>query len=371
MRINNLKIKNFRNIENIEIEPGKFLNLFLGGNAQGKTSLLEAVFFASHLKSFRTNQIKELIQFDKEEIYISGNVSKKNKEDDLLVKMGLGTHQLELNKKNVSKPTFLGKVNTVVFSPDSLQAIKQGPEKRRDLLDNAASLIFKEALASQRTYSKIIKQKNAALKSLKNDDVPRSQILNVIESLNEILIPAAADVLFLRLKMSDELMPRMEKILSEVSGTQIALKLINRSKDQDWMERQYEEIKERISKEIKNESNRVIEEALGVSVGGPHRHDISFLFDGKDARSFCSQGQQRALILAFKIAQIVYHGEALESFPILLLDDVLSEFDENKRKYLLDFLQKNEAQTFLTATDADVAFKDVKIFGLNAGRLTS
>ena len=126
----------------------------------------------------------------------------------------------------------------------------------------------------------------------------------------------------------------------------------------------------RIKTEISAENIRIAEEVLGITLAGPHRHDLNFLFNGKDSKIYCSQGQQRALILSFKMAEIVYHDQAFGSCPLLLLDDVLSEFDENKRRYLVDFLRTSRAQTFLTTTDrTQLAWPECSEFQMDGGRL--
>jgi recombinational DNA repair ATPase RecF len=183
----------------------------------------------------------------------------------------------------------------------------------------------------------------------------------------------------------DRIFVKTEAILGKITGEAVTLKFQYQSGQKPWTQRGLKEIQGRLCDELLAPDRVRAEVATGITLTGPHRHDLSFLFNGNDSRIFCSQGQQRALILAFKIAEIVYHSEAFGSYPLLLLDDVLSEFDESKRRFLIEFLQSNEAQTFLTTTDQshlkdaglklgtkpEVKQKNETVYRLEAGKVAS
>ncbi len=371
MRINSLTVRNFRNLNDIHFTPGPHLKQFLGGNAQGKTSLLESIYFTTTLKSFRTTFIDDLIKFSKTESQIEcGFENQDGRQDELIIRFGHQDRKLIFNGKNVSKMKIWGVLQSVVFSPESLQAIKEGPSSRRKLVDDAASLIFKEAYPVQSQYEKIVKQKNSCLRQMKTGELTLKAGRDMVDSLTELQISAASEVLFLRLQLIKKLIDPMHNVLEKILNERVKLRIENISDGKIWETASLTSIAERVEKEIKNPSNRVTEEALGRSIEGPHRHEIIIHLNNEDARYFSSQGQQRALILAFKISQIVYHKHALGTYPILLLDDVLSEFDAEKRKFLIEFLCEHEAQTFLTTTEYEHLLNGASVFHLDRGALT-
>ena len=191
----------------------------------------------------------------------------------------------------------------------------------------------------------------------------------LLEGIDESYIVAASKLIFARLFFLGELYPFFNEVLSQILGTKSEAQVLYKSADEPWSLTTEEQARRRLRDELNDSIRRVAEESLGATLTGPHRHDISILFNGNDSRFFCSQGQQRALILAFKIAEIMYHRKAFESYPLLLLDDVLSEFDEKKRGFLIEFLRNNEAQTFLTTTDQTQAPNGSSLFKIKEGMI--
>jgi DNA replication and repair protein RecF len=372
VRVDRLVLRQFRNIKSIDFKPGQILNFFVGDNAQGKTSLIEGIFHISTLRSFRTATTHDLIQFNHEAAQLEAHVSSirgKSTAKDLKVRIHKGHRQLTLNDKIVSPKQFIGQIKTVVFSPESLAAIKSGPDLRRELVDQAVFQISSEAPIAQSRFSKALRQRNACLRQIKTGLITPKKGRAILESLEEGYLSAATELTYLRLKFLRDILPHTQQTLSQILGEKTSLDFAYESHDQPWNERNLEAIYGRLKGELEDSTRRVAEDALGVSLSGPHRHDLSFLFNGNDSRIFCSQGQQRALILSFKIAEIVYHGKAFESYPLLLLDDVLSEFDEKKRRFLVDFLRSYEAQTFLTTTDHTQVLQGCSVFHIEAGQL--
>jgi len=372
VRVDRLSFRQFRNITEIDFTPGPVLNYFVGDNAQGKTSIIEGIFHISTLRSFRTATTLDLIQRGHESAQLEAHVSSisgKTSQKNLKVRLSKGHRQLTLNEKQVSPSKFVGQVRTVVFSPESLGAIKFGPDLRRELVDQAVYQISSEAPLAFTRFSKALRQRNACLKQIKMGLIVPNKGRGILESLDAGFLQAATEITFLRLRFLDTILPHAQETLSLIMGEKCSLEFAYESHDEPWKERNLEAIHQRLKDEILDSSRRISEEALGVTLTGPHRHDLSFLFNGNDSRIFCSQGQQRALILSFKIAEIVYHGKAFESYPLLLLDDVLSEFDEKKRRFLVDFLRAHNAQTFLTTTDHTQVLQGCSVFHVEAGRL--
>jgi DNA replication and repair protein RecF len=368
-----LRAKYFRNLEELHLAPGRGLNLFLGENAQGKTSVLEAIYLLSFVKSFRTNKLNDLIQFSEEACLVGGTI-KNQIEHEIKIRIGKETGKYYRKIENNGKPTtpgkLFGKLKTVAFTPESLAAVKLGPEIRRDLIDDAALLFFTEAPDVQSRFLRVLKQKGALLKQIKNEEISHHHGWDMLKTLNDLFLEAASDLIFLRQKVSSDLQPFATEALSQILGQKVDLSFEPVSQEKVWLEKDMEAITARQKRELLSETTQKIEQALGKCYAGPQRHDYIFLFNGKDARFFCSQGQQRAVILAFKIAQIVYHKLSLNSLPLLLLDDVLSEFDERRQKYLIDFLQNNEAQTFLTTTEYNKLLKSADVFNVKSGKVS-
>jgi len=370
VRVSRFKASQFRNLQNVEVIPDKVLNVLVGDNGHGKTSFVEALYYLSTLKSFRTAKTADLIQNSQNGFLIEGDIQASLTLDmTLSVRIEDKSRKLFLNQKAIAPSKFATKLRAVVFSPESLSSIKSGPEARRELVDQAVYQLSERGLEGQRDYSRALRQRNACLKQVKNGELAPNVGEDILGSLESHFLNTGAEVIRERLLFLDKIFPKIDGILEKITGIKDGLKFTYQSSGGPWTERKKDAILDRLRDELNTSERRHAERASGVTLTGPHRHDISFLFNGNDSRIFCSQGQQRALILAFKIAEIVYHSEAFGSYPLLLLDDVLSEFDEQKRRFLLEFLRNNEAQTFLTTTDQTHFLKGCRVFQVKAGRI--
>ena len=371
MRLAKLSLRQFRNIQDLEISPGPSLNFLVGDNAQGKTSILESIYFLSTLKSFRPAKLLDLTKSGFESFQVEAEISSDLKDRVQRVKVRVQGLQKRLlvDEKPVIASKFRSNLRVVIFSPDSLAAVKYGPELRRELIDQAFFQISTKAGDAQEEYGRALRQRNACLKQIKNGLIDLGQGRKILESLEPGFLRLASEVTFYRLELLDALRENVIEIISQIMGTTVNIAFAYESDDRIWSERDYSSIQSRLERSLKDEAKRKNEEVLGLSLVGPHRHDLSFIFNNADSRIYCSQGQQRALILSFKMAEIVYHGKAFVSHPLLLLDDVLSEFDEAKRRYLVDFLSAHEAQTFLTTTDRTLILEGCPCFQIKAGKL--
>lgn len=371
MRVTGLNIRQFRNLSEVEVTPDKVLNILVGDNGQGKTSFIEAIYYLSTLKSFRTGKSLDLIQKNQGGFLVQAKIESPLQLDLILAaRVEEKSRKLSINEKPATASNFATKLRTVVFSPESLGAIKSGPEARRELIDQAVFQTSEVAAVAQREYSRALRQRNACLKQVKNGEVAPEVGEDILQSLETNFLAAGTAVIEERLGFLDRLFRKVDGILEKITGEKATVKFDYKSSSEPWLERQKEAILDRLRDELNSKERRHAERSTGVTLTGPHRHDIRFLFNENDSRIFCSQGQQRALILAFKIAEIVYHSEAFGSYPLLLLDDVLSEFDEGKRRFLIEFLRNNEAQTFLTTTDQTHFLKGSQVFHVEAGRIT-
>ena len=376
MKIKNFKARQFRNLKNLQMECFAGLNILLGNNGQGKTNIIEGIYILSALSSFRHCTAAQFIQFGQTEALLGSDIYEGHHLKDLEIRWGIGRRTNSINGKLTSASRYIGELKTVVFSPESLMAIKSGPELRRDLVDRAALQSDTKAAAIQWNFNKALKQRNALLKQIKNGQLSIQKARGLLESFDLVYIEAAAQLTFQRREFLKAIEPLMQSPLRQILGDQNArLTFEYEDSEGSWFEATSIDImKQRVLLAIDDPLRRQSEERIGTTLTGPHRHDIRFVFNGNDSRIYASQGQQRALILSFKMAEIVYHEKTFGSYPILLLDDVLSELDEMKRNFLIEFLRTNEAQTFVATTDLASAQLlkrgRCSIFSVDQGQIT-
>jgi DNA replication and repair protein RecF len=347
-----LSLRQFRNIEaqTLILNPG--LNVFRGQNGQGKTNLIESLYLLSHGQSFRTSRWDDLIHTKLAQgFYLKALVEKKNTQNTIELKNIKGKKQLRVNGQSMTTPMLARSFPTLLFSPESLLIVKDSPQKRRDLIDDLCLTLFPQFPQLLMEYRKVLRQKNSLLKQAKDEKVDLSQAHKINDSLTEILLDRGSLLTSFRLQAISEIEPfllnEFLKIMDEHYGT-ISIKYF--ISGVEFRTQKQAEIRNALYKRWGELKSR--EWASGLSLVGPHKHDIQFDFNDQEARFFCSQGQQRAIILAFKMAQTRLHYSAHKEFPILLLDDVLSELDREKQMRFVNYLLSTEAQIFLTTTDA-------------------
>lgn len=363
MLFSQIELVGFRNYHHESIELGSGLNVATGINGQGKTNLLEALYMLSRGESFRPGKNPVLINTAAGTIAakISANVSGSYGFDTVSLKISPDKRDLRINDKRVSKPQLSQIVTTVLFSPESLSAIKDGPEQRRRLVDDLLWTTGYEAVDSLRSFQKVLLTRNRLLRDFRKKALSAATFETTLASLDEIYFPVATRLTWERIKALQKISPsfvRAYGVTANTDNVDISVDYrISSESAQTWSYQQiYDALRTR-ALEI-----AAAERENGTSLVGPHKHDISFIFAGQDSRYYCSQGQQRALILAFKISQIMYHYEVHRKQPILLLDDVLSELDLAKQERLMFFLKDLKTQILLTTTDLS---KIAKLLGSN------
>ncbi|MFN7905041.1 MAG: DNA replication/repair protein RecF [Pseudobdellovibrionaceae bacterium] len=376
MKYTYFRSKNFRNLKEFEFNPHPRVNIFLGLNGQGKTNLIEAFYLASQGETFRFGEMTDLVQHQSSQALIQLKMEKNELEDRIHFQIDQGKKNIFLNGKKTSSQKVQEKYNCVVFSPESLQSIKEGSEQRRILIDDLIKSIYPQRNQQIHDFKRLLKTRNKVLKEIKEEKFPRDQLLEVLESLQPQFFKAALEYTTIRLRMIHEIQQTFNHSMEQISarGKSVEIKSatlsysISGENATHWTA---EEVMDALKK--RHQELHIAEMASGLSLYGPQRHDLQFLYDGKDSRIFCSQGQQRALILAFKMAQIVYHYKVRESYPILMLDDVLSELDQEKRQALITFLHSIQAQTFITSTDLylseDFPDLNLSVFTVNRGSI--
>ncbi len=353
MYIKSVRIKSFRNIDDAFLELSPKVNILFGENAQGKTNFLESIYSSVNGLSFRTSDYKNILNDDKP-AYVEISIQSKSLTHRLQTMTTLSERKIILNEKKVSRSTIRAEFSTILFSPESLAVIKNSDRERRDLVDELIEDLFPEKRKVLVDFRKILRQRNVLLKELKEKKREISTTtVQLLDTLTEQFLRISSELVFMRLQALKKIQPEIQKLLADIFNEHVDICVDYVISDQcvkdgpnhqqlyDAMYKRWLQLK---SAEIKT----------GSSLVGPHKHDIRVLFNGKDSRHYCSQGQQRLLILAFKMAQIGLHYDVHETYPILLLDDVLSEIDETKRVRLIEALESLRAQIFITTTEDTV-----------------
>lgn len=344
MIIKRFRAENFRNIEKCDIEFSPGVNLLYGKNAQGKTNAMEGIYLFSRGKSFRGRDDGELVRFGSEgfRIFIEyeGALGKETLEYALFGK----ERQRKKNGYKISRITeMVGSFKAVLFYPDNLNLVKGGPDERRSFLNIAASACYPAYIRCYSDYKKALENRNCILKMMqKGLYIDRREL----DSWSSMLAEYASHIFVFRNDYIKKLEVYAKKVLSDISDGKEELNL------------EYESdisigINERSA--VKSEYERILSEnldremAAGVTLFGPHREDIEIKINGKSARSFASQGQQRSIVLALKLAEGEVIKEICGEYPVFLFDDVLSELDEKRREYVLS--GKGDRQIIITSCD--------------------
>jgi DNA replication and repair protein RecF len=351
MKLKKIELLYFRNLlpQTIELNPNK--NYFLGQNAQGKTNLLEAIYFLSRGKSFRPTQNESLIQFhNPHAARLTADFQHQNFDYRVRANILNSKKEFLINSKKTSSAQLQELIPVVLFSPESLAVIKESAEQRRALIDEIVVSIDPKQTKIINEFLKALRSRNALLRDLAAQTSFQEDRRMTLESLNQIYLVLATHLTQQRLmairRIWADFKNSVEFIFGDSKAEVGAQYLISGEVANDWDEQKIFSVLQKRMADL-----QLSEYGAGHSLVGPHKHDIKFLFDGNDTRFYCSQGQQRALILALKIAQIVYHHRVHQKYPILLLDDVLSELDESKRSNLMKFLGEISAQVLITATE--------------------
>lgn len=340
MRVHTLQLIFFRNRKEWECRPSPGITVFTGPNGCGKTNLLEAVYFASVGKSFRTGQNDDLLLFGEEEGTVLLDFSQRNVVHQIKAKLKRKeSTRFFVNETKIRRKDLLGTFRTVLFTPDELQLIKGAPQERRRFLDMEVSQVSPRYYEEILRYSRAVQQRNAALR--------QAQISGKKPDIDmwDTQIARGAEYI---VRKRRETVWRMNEILAEteaiLTGNHEKLSIFYQSS---------------IGEEFPDESRyleelakaRAEDERLCHTSVGPHRDDLVFFLDDRDISRFGSQGQQRTAILAMKLSEMEFIRLETGEYPVLLLDDIGSELDGTRRKALFDFLEKGNIQAFVTSAD--------------------
>ena len=365
MIIKRFRADNFRNIEKCDIEFSPGVNLLYGKNAQGKTNVVEGIYYFSRGRSFRGREDKELVRFGQEGFRIHLDYASATGNESLEYAL-FGKERLrKKNDYKITKVTeMIGNFKAVLFYPDDLGLVKDGPEERRGFLNVAASVCYTPYIKYYTDYKKALENRNCILKMMQKG-LPVD--LRELESWSDSMAEYASHIYLFREDYVRRLTVYAGRILKEISDGGEELSLNYESSIESG-------ITDRAI--VKAEYKRILtssyerEIAAGVTLFGPHRDDLDIQINGKSARSFASQGQQRSIVLALKLAEGEVIREICGEYPVFLFDDVLSELDERRRKYVLSEI--GDRQIIITCCDRNecIGFTDNEI-EVSGGRYVS
>ena len=344
MNILSLKLIEFRNYHFFEMYPKEGKNIIIGENGVGKTNLIEAISYLITGKSFRTSKDKELINFDSNVAVLEAKVEIEGYTYDYKVLLTDKVKSFYVNEKNIKSLKDLNKLGSkVVFTPESLLMVKSGPGTRRDYIDSSLEEISYMYSHYSQNYRNILYSRNTLLKRRKG-----REFKDLINIYNRELAKYGSGILKMRLKYIRDLEKIGRENYREVFSNDKELKMnylstVEIFKDAEKMEKSFIEA-------LKNSEERDLN--FGYTTVGPHRDDLEFYINGENLKVFGSQGQIRSLVLALKIAECEIIKNVKGYYPLLLLDDVFSELDEKRRKYL--FSKLKDIQSFITTTDFDM-----------------
>ncbi len=368
MYINELSLRSYRNYDQLSLTFDHTINVIIGENAQGKTNLMEAIYVLAFTRSHRTPRDKELIQWDAEYGKIKGSVFKRNRRFPLEIVISNKGKKAKLNhieQKRLSD--YIGALNVVMFAPEDLNLVKGSPQVRRRFIDMEIGQIQPTYIYHLGQYQKVLRQRNHLLKELQRKPGADRTMLSV---LTDQLMEHAATIIERRFKFLQLLRSWAAPIHEGISRNLEKLEISYDASVKVSEDMNLEIIKKTYEDKFSEIESKEIDR--GTTLAGPHRDDLVFYVNGKDVQTYGSQGQQRTTALSLKLAEIeLIHSEVGE-YPILLLDDVLSELDDFRQSHLLHTIQ-GKVQTFVSTTSIDgiehEALDQAEIFHVKDGTI--
>ena len=361
MFIKRLQMLNYRNYNALDIELCPNVNVFMGDNAQGKTNILEAIYYCAFAKSHRTSKDKELINWNGEHAFISVDVGRErlDKRIDISI-LKDGKKSIRINKIKIKKiGELFGNFNVVMFSPEDLRIIKDSPGVRRKFIDMELCQLNPKYYYNLVQYNKVLNERNILLRN-------RNTSSEMLEIYDMQLVEFGYNIIRDRIKYIESLNKYAEKIHSDITSgkEKINFKYISTIKD-------LENIKENFYTLL--EKNRSKDCDRGITSIGPHRDDFFVYINDIDTKSYGSQGQQRTAVLTMKFSSLEIIKELTGEFPVLLLDDVLSELDFNRKKYILSTI--GQIQIIITCTGIEDLYEyldeKAKVFKVKNGEIVN
>ena len=354
MWIKNIKLNNFRNYNNENINLEKNINIFYGENAQGKTNIIESIFLCSMGKSFRAKKDSEMINLNSENAIIELEYFKSDRNGKIKIEIG-NKKNIYINGIKIKKLSeLLGKINIVIFTPDDINILKGGPQNRRRFLDIMISQLKPNYIYNLNMYLKTLEQRNNYLRQIKEEKKDE----NLLDIWDEKIAEYAINIYNYRKEFIEKIKNKIKIIHSEITDNKEEIEI--------------EYITECTNKEIYLnllKQRRKLDIIKGFTTKGIHRDDFMIYINKKELNLYGSQGQHRTSILSLKLSELSIVHDEIGEYPILLLDDFMSELDEKRRKNLLEKIKN--AQVIITCTEKiKVENNKILIYNVNCGKVT-
>ena len=348
MFIQNLSFENYRNLQNSSLSPGENINIICGNNAQGKTNLIECMWLLTGGRSFRGAKDRELISFDQKFARVKAAFFSTNREQtvEILIQNNKRTPFLNGVQKNYLSE-IIGSFCAVIFSPNHLTLVKNGPDERRNFIDSALCQIKPSYAMFLSRYRKILNQRNALLKAIQQ----HPSLSDTLDAWNERLAEEGSLIAFHRYAYMKEFSKLSSQFYQGISNNAETLETACRTGYSSTSDMPREELKNCILNALRHKQEEEI--SLGYTVKGVHRDDMTIRINSKDAKSYASQGQQRSAVLSMKLAEAALLQKSKGEPPVILLDDVLSELDSQRQNYLIHRL--DGFQVFITCCDTNIS----------------
>ena len=375
MRIKSLKLLYFRNYLSMNIDVHPSLNVLVGNNANGKTNIIESIFCLALGKSYRTKSDSECIMFGETATAMSCVVYKNNKNLDIMLGINNKGKSAKIAGLKKTKLTdFVGELNVVLFSPEDLQIVKGSPALRREFINREFYQFSRVYHKYYLMYQHLLKQRNSYLKDMRKN--PKDEMsLAYLETITSQLVKVAMYITKERVSFVHEISTLTYRNMLNISNGQETLKIKYKSSVLESLNiTDVNDINFTEENLVKVMMNKSFDDIMrGSTKIGPHQDDLEFYINDLDAKMYASQGQQRSIVLSLKLAEINYLKSKTGTYPILLLDDVLSELDKNRQLKLLDAINEN-VQTFITTPSiSDIKedlLKKAKVFKIEDGNIS-
>lgn len=367
MIINNLKLKNFRNYKDLDIELSNKLNIFIGDNAQGKSNILESIVVLALTKSYLNVKDKNLIKDGEEFANISSNVDFGDTVDKLFISFSENEKKIKINNVDIKKYSdYISRVRFILFSPMDINLIKDSPSVRRKYFNVEISQLSNKYIKLLQSYNALLKKRNQFLKTVIATGKCNEFYLDILDDKFSTL---AVEISIERNRFIEMINLKIDDIYSEITGSD-GLK-VNYINTVDIYDDKIK-MKNIFLKKLKNNFEK--EKFYGMTLIGPHRDDYSLFLSDKDLAIYGSQGQNRVAILSLKLSEISIFKEVCGDYPILLLDDIFSELDIKRKNRLIKYIL-DDVQTIITTTDLNVVdsslIKRAKIFNISNGMVVT
>ncbi len=359
MIVKKFHFSNWRNLKENTIVPCETVNIFYGDNAQGKTNLLEALWLCSGAKSFRGAKENEMIEFEEQQARLQLTFYSKEREQELHFSLGNKKKVLLNNVEQKKLSDLYETIFMVVFAPNHLNLVKEGPAIRRNFIDFGLERLKPSFISLEEQYNRALDQRNALIRE-QNFQHFGEDMLKLWE---DHLAKLGSMMVYQRQKYIEHLIPFATNFYYELSGKKEQLSLAYDGLEFSSENNGYEQLKQALEESRENDSR------VGYTTVGPHRHDLHITINGISARTYGSQGQQRSAALALKMAESEVLSEYVGEKPIILLDDVMSELDSERQDFLLN--KFNGRQIFITCCDPASVLRMVegKTFYIKQGEI--